>query len=45
MTKSIKRDARHPANGQGSVGRGGRDKQGRPLTQDGHPDHRIKSEK
>jgi len=39
------KDQRHEANGQGSVGQGGTDKQGHPLTKDGHVDHRIKSEK
>jgi hypothetical protein len=42
---TTEQDKRHHDNGQGAVGKGGQDKQGHPLTKDGHPDHRMKSNK
>ena len=45
MTKSTEQEPRKQTTGKGGVGQGGQDKQGRPLTKDGHPDHRMKMEK
>jgi hypothetical protein len=45
MANDDKQDQRQQDNGQGAVGKGGEDEQGRPLTKDGQPDQRVNADK